>query len=60
MKEDELRRFSEGFVSVDEESVKNGLGGYVCGFKHDGRYFCYHSFDPVNKGRVLYRDVTPD
>jgi len=47
-----------GMVSVPVEDVRTDFG-YIFGFYHNRRHYSYYS-DGVEKGMVLYRDVTPD
>jgi hypothetical protein len=57
-----LEPFSGGFFGVYGKDVELDSGsaepGYVPGFCHDGKEYCFHSLG-IN-GRILYQDVTPD
>ncbi len=49
---------SMGFVSVPDEDLTDR--DRLLGIGHGELYFCFHSIDPTNKERILYRDVTVD
>jgi len=59
LKKPRVTPYSCGFVSVPVEDVELKFGGYLPGFVHDGRYYCYHA-DHSQMGRIIYRDVSEE